>query len=222
MTVAAAALVGPIDDSSLALASVRLGAGERFEIADPARDSLLFAHVGAGAIGLGDAAHDLASRTAVLVLAGERAKVTAGEGGLALVLASVGPNADRHAPLGEREVTAQLDGGGGGDAAAGARSFQVLFGPRNGSTRATLFMGFVPPGKAPWHFHLYDEIVWIPTGPARLHREGGSEELEAGMAFRLRPREVHIVENTGSATLEVLGIFSPAGTPSAAYLPPAT
>ena len=50
-----------------------------------------------------------------------------------------------------------------------ARSFRILFGPHNGSTRATLFAGFVPPGKAPWHYHLYDEIVWVPEGPGRLH-----------------------------------------------------
>ena len=83
--------------------------------------------------------------------------------------------------------------------ATGARSFQILFGPHNGSTRATLFAGFIPPGKAPWHYHLYDEIVWVPEGPGRLHLAEGSEELGAGAAFRLRPRQVHIVENARRA-----------------------
>jgi hypothetical protein len=42
-----------------------------------------------------------------------------------------------------------------------------------------------------------------------------------GVAFRLRPREVHIVENTqAEAELAVLGVFTPAGSPSAAYLEP--
>lgn len=213
------ALVGPTDDSLLALEDVRLGDGESYAVAEHERDSLLFAYEGAGALVLEGAGYDLPARSAGLVLAGEGASLTAGDKGLAFVLATVDANADRHAPLGPREVIAQLDHDAGGDAATGARSFQVLFGPRNGSTRATLFMGFVPPGKAPWHFHPYDEIVWIPAGPARLHRAVGAEELGAGSAFRLRPREVHIVENTGSDTLEVLGVFSPAGTPSAAYLP---
>jgi mannose-6-phosphate isomerase-like protein (cupin superfamily) len=79
-------------------------------------------------------------------------------------------------------------------------------------------MGFVPPGKAPWHFHLYDEIVWIPHGPGRLHLEDRFVDFGRGAAFRLRPRQVHIVENTGKDTLEVLGLFTPAGSPSAAYL----
>ena len=56
--------------------------------------------------------------------------------------------------------------------ATGARSFQVLFGPHNGSARATLFVGHLPPGRAPWHYHLYDEIVWVPFGPGRVLRQG--------------------------------------------------
>jgi quercetin dioxygenase-like cupin family protein len=150
------------------------------------------------------------------VLAGELATVTSNAAGVSFVCGRVGSTADRHAPLGPREVVARLDGGA--DVATGARSFEILFGPRNGSTRATLFRGFVPPGKAPWHFHLYDEIVWIPEGPGRLHLDEGVDDLEHGSAFRLRPRQVHIVENTGSSTLELLGLFTPAGSPSAAYL----
>ena len=103
--------------------------------------------------------------------------------------------------------------------ATGKRSFQILFGPHNGSTRATLFVGYVPPGAAPWHFHLYDEIVWIWRGEGRYHTQGGVEPLAAGSAFRISPREVHIVENTSAADeLVVLGLFTPAGSPSAAYL----
>jgi hypothetical protein len=45
--------------------------------------------------------------------------------------------------------------------------------------------------------------------------------LSPGCAFRLHAREVHIVENTQPAEeLAVLGIFTPAGSPSAAYLTP--
>jgi len=105
--------------------------------------------------------------------------------------------------------------------ATGSRSFQILFGPHNGSRRATMFVGYVPPGKAPWHYHLYDEIVWIWRGPGRYHLGDEVEPLEDGSAFRITPREVHIVENTHpERELAVLGIFTPAGSPSAAYLTP--
>jgi mannose-6-phosphate isomerase-like protein (cupin superfamily) len=212
-------LVPARGDSQLALDEVRLVENEVSALGDPELDTLLYCHGGEGTLALAGENHLLAARQAALVLANETAQLTAGAKGLAGVFASVGPGADLHAALGEREVVVALDGAGA-DAATGSRSFQVLFGPQNGSTRATLFMGFVPPGKVPWHFHLYDEIVWIPNGPAQLHRKDeASEQLGAGAAFRLQPREVHIVENPSANVLEVLGVFSPAGSPSAAYLP---
>ncbi len=106
-------------------------------------------------------------------------------------------------------------------APSGSAASRCSSAPHNGSSRATLFVGYVPPGRAPWHFHLYDEIVFIPNGPGRLHRASTEEPepLEAGAAFRLRPREVHIVENASSdRELTVLGLFTPAGSPSAAYV----
>ena len=49
------------------------------------------------------------------------------------------------------------------------------------------------------------------------------EPLEAGSAFRIRPRHVHIVENASAdEAMTVVGFFTPAGTPSAAYLADAT
>jgi quercetin dioxygenase-like cupin family protein len=119
-----------------------------------------------------------------------------------------------------RETVARLDDAGA-ESATGARSFQILFGPHNGSTRATLFAGYIPPVKAPWHYHQYDEIVYVPEGPGRLHIGADRRELGAGAAFRLRPREVHIVENTSAnRELTIIGVFTPAGSPSAAYLTP--
>jgi hypothetical protein len=45
------------------------------------------------------------------------------------------------------------------------------------------------------------------------------EPFGPGAAFRIRPREVHIVENTSATDeLVVVGLFTPAGSPSAAYL----
>ncbi len=133
---------------------------------------------------------------------------------------ALGAGTDLHAPMGATEPVVALDHVEPGQA-TGARSFQVLHGPHNGSTRATMFVGYIPPGKAPWHYHLYDEIVWILRGEGRLHIGDDTEPLAPGVAFRLRPREVHIVENTQTDTeLAVLGIFTPAGSPSAAYLEP--
>src|SRR5262249_39913546 len=72
---------------------------------------------------------------------------------------------------------------------------------------------------ARWHYHLYDEIVWIWQGEGRFHTREGTEPLGPGSAFRIRPREIHVVENTSPTDeLVVVGLFTPAGSPSAAYL----
>jgi quercetin dioxygenase-like cupin family protein len=212
-------LVPPLADSALALSRVRLAEGS-LTIHEPEHDSLLYVVSGSGSLALDGAKAELRGSSAALVLAGESVTVAAGPEGLTFIHATAGPGADRHAPLGPRELVVGLDAGRASEA-TGARSFQVLFGPHNGSTRATLFAGYVPPGRAPWHYHLYDEIVWLPEGPGRVVRRGSDHELGAGSAFRLRPREVHIVENSSPAgDMTLLGIFTPAGSPSAAYLAP--
>ena len=211
-------LIPPVDESQLALTVLRPEDGASLTLLDRERDSLLFAFAGSGSLAFAGELYGVEAGTAALVLAGEEATV-AGDG-LAVVCASVGPEVDRHAPLGRRETVVRLDESRS-EQATGARAFQILFGPHNGSTRATLFAGFIPPGKAPWHYHLYDEIVWVPDGPGRLHIDDTTQDLGAGSAFRLRPREVHIVENASSdRDMTVIGVFTPAGSPSAAYLTP--
>ena len=208
-------LVPGIDGSELALASIDLGAGITAALPAAEEDALLYVASGSGLLTVGDDSHELRAGSAALVVGGEDDAV---QGELSFLRATVGPGADRHAPLGSREIVVHADDAGAGGA-TGGRSYQVLFGPENGSTRATLFVGHVPPGRAPWHFHLYDEIVWIPEGPARLHTADEVRELGPGTAFRLRPRQVHIVENASpDRELTVVGVFTPAGSPSAAYL----
>jgi quercetin dioxygenase-like cupin family protein len=213
-------LLPRVDGCELVLDAVRLAPGESLSLGSSDEDVLLFVHDGGGAFGVGGEEHALGHAAAGFVLAGEEARLDAGADGLAGVCARVGQETDRHAPLGAYEAVASLEIARS-DTATGARSFQALFGPHNGSTRATLFAGFVPPGRAPWHYHLYDEMVWIPDGPARLHLGDRADDLGPGSAFRLRPREVHIVENASpDRMMALLGIFTPAGTPSAAYLTP--
>ena len=209
--------IPPQRESELALETLHLKSGETREIADASHDVLLFAFAGAGTL----ADEPLAAGSAALLLQGEQAALLAGAEGLAFVRIALGAGTDLHAPMGPRERIVAIAAVEPGKA-TGSRSFQVLFGPHNGSTRATMFVGYVPPGKAPWHYHLYDEIVWIWRGPGRYHLGDGVEPLEDGSTFRITPRQVHIVENTSpDSALAVLGIFTPAGSPSAAYLMPA-
>jgi quercetin dioxygenase-like cupin family protein len=208
--------VRAIEGSALALRTLTLAAGMTATFGEPEHDTLLYVSSGGGQLSVGDDSASVRARSAGLVLAGEEGTLSAPDE-LEVIVATVAPTTDLHAPMGPREVAVSHDSTDA-NAATGARSFQILFGPHNGSTRATLFAGFIPPGKAPWHYHLYDEIVWVPDGPGRLHLVEGDDALGAGSAFRLRPRQVHIVENESASEMTIIGIFTPAGSPSAAYL----
>ncbi len=214
--VSAAGQIPPQRGSELALETLHLAARERREVGDPGHDVQLFVCAGGGEL----AGEAVRVGHAALLLEGEAAELLAGPDGVSLVRVTLGVEVDLHAPMGPRERIVAIDQVEPGKA-TGSRSFQILFGPHNGSRRATMFVGYVPPGKAPWHYHLYDEIVWIWRGPGRYHLGDEVEPLEDGSAFRITPREVHIVENTSpDRELAVLGIFTPAGSPSAAYLMP--
>jgi quercetin dioxygenase-like cupin family protein len=217
MRVSPNGIVAPVAESELTIETVHLAPDESLEIGSTEDDALLFVLAGEGVVSTAGG-HVLHAGVAALVLAGESAKLSAREDGVTAVRALVGSGVDRHAPLGPPEPLVAVEHVEAGSA-TGKRSFQVLYGPHNGSMRATLFVGYVPPGAAPWHFHLYDEIVWIWRGEGRFHTQVGAEPLVAGSAFRIAPREVHIVENTAPRDeLVVLGLFTPAGSPSAAYL----
>ena len=208
--------VRPLDGSALALETVTLAPGTTAAIGEPGRDSLLYVANGTGLLSVGDDSASVHPGSAGLVLAGEEGLLSAEEE-LEAFVATVTADVDLHAPMGPRTLAVSLDEAGA-QQATGGRSFEILLGPHNGSTRATLFAGFIPSGKAPWHYHLYDEIVWVPEGPGRLHLAEGEAALGPGAAFRLRPRQVHVVENTSPSEMTIIGVFAPAGSPSAAYL----
>jgi quercetin dioxygenase-like cupin family protein len=97
----------------------------------------------------------------------------------------------------------------------GDRQFRVLFGPGKRCPVATQFVGEIPPGRAPEHSHPYDEVVLILQGEGIAHIGGAEHPLSAGTCANLPPGLVHCLENTGSDTLRVLGVFHPADSPAA-------
>jgi mannose-6-phosphate isomerase-like protein (cupin superfamily) len=97
----------------------------------------------------------------------------------------------------------------------GDRRFRVVFGPGRGCAEATQFVGEIPPGRAPVHSHTYDEVVLILAGEGIAHVDGTEHPLAAGTCVHLSPGQQHCLENTGQATLVVLGVFHPGGSPAA-------
>jgi len=211
-------LVPGADGSQLSLGALDLAAGDAASLGRDGADALVFVTAGGGSVDVDGAVHTLALGSGALVLPHENGRLSAGADGLRAVVTRVAPGEHLHAPLGDRAVAVALNAVESG-AATGSRSFQILFGPHNGCLFATLFVGYIPPGAAKLHYHLYDEIVMVVDGEGRLHLGGDETPLEVGSAFRLRPQERHIVENASAdRDLVVLGVFTPAGSPSAAYL----
>ncbi len=108
-----------------------------------------------------------------------------------------------------------------GTATAG-RQFVLGARPDNGCASVTQFIGLVPPGRAPDHFHTYDEVIYILDGEGALHIDGESTPLRPGSCVHLPARVVHCLENTGDSELRLLGVFRPAGSPAEAYYPDGT
>jgi mannose-6-phosphate isomerase-like protein (cupin superfamily) len=106
--------------------------------------------------------------------------------------------------------------------ATAARQFVLGVTPETGCPSVTQFIGFVPPGRAPDHFHRYDEVIYILEGSGRLHVGGEEAPLGAGSCVHLPARLVHSLENAGNSELQLLGVFRPGGSPAEAYYPDGT
>ena len=97
------------------------------------------------------------------------------------------------------------------------RWYRVLVDDEIGSTQATQFVGSIPPGRAPDHFHNYEEVLFILRGEGRMWAGETNTPIAPGSCIYLPKGQVHCVENTGEDELRLLGVFYPAGSPSVRY-----
>jgi uncharacterized cupin superfamily protein len=138
-----------------------------------------------------------------------------GEGrALSVLVHAPAPGSKAHAVLDLNEAER-------GSATAG-RQFVLGATPAAGCASVTQFLGLVPPGRAPEHFHTYDEVIYVLAGEGTLFADGAEAELRPGACVHLPARLVHCVANTGDAELRLLGVFRPAGSPAEAYYPDGT
>jgi mannose-6-phosphate isomerase-like protein (cupin superfamily) len=94
----------------------------------------------------------------------------------------------------------------------GDRWYRVLI-----DSEVTQFVGSIPPGRAPDHFHEYEEVLFILRGEGRMWAGAESTPIGYGSCIYLPRRQVHCVENTGTGELRLLGVFYPAGSPAVRY-----
>jgi mannose-6-phosphate isomerase-like protein (cupin superfamily) len=87
---------------------------------------------------------------------------------------------------------------------------------------ATQFIGLIPPGRAPDHFHYYDEVIYVLEGDGHLDIGGEQAPIRPGTCIHLPKTLVHSLANTGDGEMRVLGVFRPAGSPAEAYYPDGT
>jgi len=97
------------------------------------------------------------------------------------------------------------------------RWYRVLVDDEVGSSQVTQFVGSIPPGRAPDHFHQYEEVLFILRGQGRMWAGQTNTPIEQGSCIYLPRTQVHCVENTGMDELRLLGVFYPAGSPSVRY-----
>ena len=97
------------------------------------------------------------------------------------------------------------------------RWYRVLVDDEVGSTQVTQFVGSIPSGRAPDHFHHYEEVLFILKGEGRMWAGETSTPIAPGSCICLPKGQVHCVENTGTGELRLLGVFYPAGSPSVRY-----
>ena len=87
---------------------------------------------------------------------------------------------------------------------------------------ATQFIGLIPSGRAPDHFHYYDEVIYVLEGEGYLDISGEQAPIGPGTCIHLPKTLVHSLANTGESEMRVLGVFRPAGSPAEAYYPDGT
>jgi mannose-6-phosphate isomerase-like protein (cupin superfamily) len=181
---------------------------------DEQRDEVLYVLSGSGAVTIGPERHSLATGKAAFIAKGTDWRVDEAD---ELVLLSVlveeplPANGTTHAVV---ELAAEQTKG-----ATSGRHFRLLATPEIGCASVTQFVGYIPVGRAPDHFHTYDEVVYVLEGEGAVHVDGESAPLRPGSCVHLPARLVHCLENTGPGVMQVLGVFRPAGSPAEAYYP---
>jgi mannose-6-phosphate isomerase-like protein (cupin superfamily) len=181
---------------------------------DDARDEVLYVLEGSGVAVVAGGTQPLERGTGVFVARGTSWRIESAEG-LKLLSVLV------EDPLPATASHAIVESGERGTATAG-REFTLLAHPENGCESVTQFRGYIPPGRAPDHFHLYDEVVYVLAGEGAFHVGDESARLTPGSCIHLPARLVHCLENHGPGEMQVLGVFRPAGSPAEAYYPDGT
>jgi quercetin dioxygenase-like cupin family protein len=196
-------------------------AGQQPRAVGADEEEVLFVISGRGELELDGERHVLAPEAGAHLLAGERYTLhSAGDETLRLVSVRV-PGA---APADDdpREVVVSRLEDQEAQAATTEREFRIVADAASGLRAATHFVGYIPTLRAPEHFHTYDEVIYVLDGVGIIHAHGRAQALGPGSCIQLPARTVHCLENTGDDVMRIVAVFTPSGSPAAAYYPDGT
>jgi len=101
--------------------------------------------------------------------------------------------------------------------AMGPRYFQILVDKNIGSTVITQFIGHIPQSKAAPHRHLYEEAIIVLQGEGCMWTEDRKANVRAGDVIFLPRKQIHSLQSTNEAGLDVVGVIYPGDNPSINY-----
>jgi mannose-6-phosphate isomerase-like protein (cupin superfamily) len=201
---------------------LRTVAGRSFERSSGEADELLFVLHGSGQLITEDGEHQLQPETGALVTSGQRYEIdNIGPQDLSIVSVSLNDPLSRDGGGDARTQLSRLADQAAQTATAD-REFRIVFDPDNGCPSATQFVGYIPVGAAPAHYHLYDEVIYVLEGAGVMHMNESQTPVAAGSCIHLPARKLHTLANSGPGVMRVLGVFRPAGSPAAAFYPDGT
>jgi mannose-6-phosphate isomerase-like protein (cupin superfamily) len=208
---------------ALEQAVVELGTGssEMIEVGDV--EETMFVLQGSGVLRVAGERHELEPEAGLYLPPGSTFELeNTGSETLRLVAVRVPDPEPPTAAGGDPRATVRRLADQEPEAATAEREFRVVADPHSGLRSATHFVGYIPPARAPDHFHTYDEVIYVLDGEGVMHADQFERPLAPGSCIQLPARTVHCVENTGAEPMRVVAVFRPAGSPAAAFYPDGT
>ncbi|HYM61543.1 MAG TPA: cupin domain-containing protein [Thermoanaerobaculia bacterium] len=207
---------------AISLRVLELDGGATASIRNDACDEVLYAIEGIGVATIDGQRFDLAPDTGIYAAPGTALTLANGSAAPMTLVSSRCP-----------EPGAELPGYLPGSRVAGAkpvvalherpiqrtgdRWYREILNEDAGSTQVTQFVGSIPPGRAPDHFHKYEEVICILRGHGVMWAGASSTPIAPGSCIFLPYGQTHCLENRGDGEMHLLGVFYPAGSPAVRY-----
>ena len=205
---------------AISLRVLELPAGERASLRNEASDEVLYVIAGAGTATIDACDYELVPDRGIYLPPSASLDIVAGDS--LTIVSSQCPDAGGilqgyepgRAAAGVPLVVAMRDRP---VQRTGDRWYREVINADAGSTQVTQFVGSIPPGRAPDHYHQYEEVICILEGIGVMWAGTSHTPIAQGSCIFLPRGQVHCVENRGEGELQLLGVFYPAGSPAVRY-----